>query len=135
MVAMLSVPLTLIGYCRRQIAAFDAAVAPFRPFSAGRIVGTGDDMGVIFGGVHALKTLDLRESELDDASLSALQASLQGLPDLEFLDLSGTKITDTGLAALKQLSSLRELGLHRTHISDEGINDLRRSIPNCKIYY
>jgi Leucine-rich repeat (LRR) protein len=133
--AILSVPLALASYCRRQIGAFDAAVAPFRPFSVGPIVGTGDDMGVIFGGVHALTTLDLRDSELDDVSLFALQESLEGLPNLQTLNLSGTKITDVGLTALKHLRSLRDLGLHRTHVSDEGVNGLRKSIPHCKIYY
>jgi hypothetical protein len=45
---------------------------------------------------------------------------LNGLKQLQVLDLTETGITDTGLAYLAHLSSLRQLNLSRTKIQDNG---------------
>ena len=44
---------------------------------------------------------------------------------LELLDLSGTQVTDTGLAQLHALTNLRTLHLGRTKISSEGIKKIK----------
>ena len=41
-------------------------------------------------------------------------------------------MTDTGLAHLKGLSNLQWLNLVGTQVTDEGVRDLRRALPNCK---
>ncbi|CAG8623934.1 19723_t:CDS:10, partial [Gigaspora margarita] len=46
---------------------------------------------------------------------------LSGAKSLTFLSLSGTKLTDVGMSALKDLENLVELYLDRTSITDAGI--------------
>lgn len=79
--------------------------------------------------------------------------------ELKELDLSGTGITDEGLAELSKLTKLERLALFRTDVSDagvahlqkvptlkrvilarglakftdEGVNELQKSLPKCKI--
>jgi len=50
------------------------------------------------------------------------------------LDFGRTQITDAGLAHLKGLTNLQELKLIYTPVTDEGIADLRRALPNCNLY-
>jgi hypothetical protein len=46
---------------------------------------------------------------------------LQGLTHLQTLSLSGTRITNSGLARLRTLADLQSLFLARTSITDEGL--------------
>ena len=58
-----------------------------------------------------------------------------GLKDLEHLNLSGNKITDRALAQLRQMRKLRWLDLHQTHMTEEGIRQLKRALPNAHIQF
>ena len=68
---------------------------------------------------------------------------LKGLTSLQTLDLRGPYITDAGLAHLKGMTNLQALDLSRTRklktldlagqITDAGVADLRKALPNCKI--
>ena len=49
------------------------------------------------------------------------------------LYLTGTNITDGGLAHLKRLANLRDLALFDTHVTDGGIADLRKTLPKLAI--
>ena len=49
------------------------------------------------------------------------------------LNLYGTAITDAGLEKLSGLKSLESLYLWQTQTTEEGIDKLRASLPNCKI--
>ena len=49
---------------------------------------------------------------------------LEGLKRLRRLDLSRTRVTDTGLAPLKKLIQLQELYLANTEITDAGLENL-----------
>ena len=69
--------------------------------------------------VH-LRDVDLSGSKITDAGL----ASLQGLPEIEDLSLSDTAITDRGLAALKTMHCLRRLNLNFTGITRNGLPQL-----------
>jgi len=69
---------------------------------------------------------------ISDAELSAL-VQLKGLASLQALDLSGTRITDAGLASLKGLRQLQTLVLNGTRVTDAGVADLRRALPGLKI--
>ena len=50
---------------------------------------------------------------------------LDGLADLEMLRLSGTKVTDAGLAHVSQFRKLQMLDLWDTEVSDGGLEHLR----------
>jgi hypothetical protein len=49
------------------------------------------------------------------------------------LNLSGWKITDAGLVHLKGLTKLETLSLNFTKVTDAGVADLQKALPNCKI--
>jgi hypothetical protein len=49
------------------------------------------------------------------------------------VDLSGTEITDAGLAHLKGLTTLKTLHLFRTRVSDAGVTEFHRVMPKVKM--
>ena len=52
-------------------------------------------------------------------------AHIEGMSQLQGLDLSGTQVTNNGLVHLAGLSRLRSLGLSRTGVTDAGLEHLR----------
>jgi len=73
--------------------------------------------------------VDLGSSRITDTGL----VHLKGLTSLQTLNLSGS-ITDSGLVHLKGLTNLQQLYLEDTQITDAGVADLQKALPNCKIY-
>ncbi|NCO56879.1 MAG: hypothetical protein COW73_05250 [Nitrospirae bacterium CG18_big_fil_WC_8_21_14_2_50_70_55] len=65
--------------------------------------------------------LDLYASPVTDATLASFAA---GLPELRFLSLADTRVTDAGLAHVARLTGLHELHLDNTPISDAGVAQL-----------
>lgn len=51
-------------------------------------------------------------------------ALLLDFPEIEVVDLTGTRISDEGLPKLRQLHKLREVILDATHVTDSGINEI-----------
>jgi hypothetical protein len=85
--------------------------------SLGRRVPIGDMGAVSIGAkMPRLIALDLSHTDLGDAGLRGITH----LP-LRFLNISGSKATDAGLASLGTTSSLRKLVLSHTKISDTGL--------------
>ena len=70
----------------------------------------------------SLDKLDLSGSQTTDA---ALARRLEGLTSLRELRLQNTNITDAGLAHLKGLIKLKDLRLSRTKITDAGLVHLK----------
>lgn len=62
---------------------------------------------------------------MTDAGLARLTA----LSELEWLTLSGTRITNAGLAHLHRLASLKGLMLANTQVDQTGIAALRTTLP------
>lgn len=60
------------------------------------------------------------QASTDLSPLSALQAE-----DLQYLQLSGTRVTNVGLSYLRGLTGLRVLWLYDTRISDAGLGHLQ----------
>ena len=59
---------------------------------------------------------------------------LEGLTDLTFLYLSGTRVTDAGLVHLKGLSKLSGVTLPRLRVTGAGAKDLEQALPKLTIY-
>jgi len=62
---------------------------------------------------------------------SKVTESIQGLPDLIDLSLSGPQITDDSLRELASLKSLKNVRLGNTSCTEEGIRSLLESLPVC----
>ncbi|HJT36449.1 MAG TPA: hypothetical protein VJ783_30785 [Pirellulales bacterium] len=68
-----------------------------------------------------LRSLTLSHTPATDSDLELLA---QFNPQLDFLDLTGTAVTDAGMEHLKQLRRLRALHLNLTDLSDTGLATL-----------
>ena len=55
------------------------------------------------------------------------------MPELGWLDLSGTAISDGAIRHIRLLKSLKKLDIWDTQISLDGETLLRESLPNCRI--
>ena len=64
---------------------------------------------------------------------------LRNLVGVDFLSdvtfLVCRRATDAELVHLKGLTSLETLWLHDTYVTDAGVQDLQKALPNCKIYH
>ena len=49
--------------------------------------------------------------------------------------LDGNKISDDGIERLKGLVNLRWLSIKRTDVTQSGVRDLQRALPECEIVY
>ena len=58
---------------------------------------------------------------------------LLGVPVLKRLDLSGTQITDAGLAYLKDFAELETLDVRNTRVTAAGIQGLQKALPRLRI--
>ena len=77
-----------------------------------------------------LETLSLVNTQITDAGLQ----HLKGLTKLRELRLY-TQITDAGLEHLEGLTNLESLFLGGTHLTDEGVKQLGKALPNCDIVH
>jgi hypothetical protein len=59
--------------------------------------------------------------------------SLKSLPKLKSLDLSETTVTDDDLQQIIRLTQLENIDLHATSVSNSGVRDLQKAIPNARI--
>ena len=100
------------------------ASLPRDPFSTDPRVQqfTDDDVVLLIEGVPNAKQLDLSGTQVTDAGL----AHLKRFKHLEDLILDRTPITDAGLAHLKGLTTLQSLDLSQTEITDAGLSHLDR---------
>jgi len=80
-------------------------------------------------GLTQLQWLDIGNTHVTDAGL----VHLTKLPMLRELRLNGTQVTDAGLEHLKGFTELRRLWLYSTRVTDESVRNLQQALPNCKI--
>jgi hypothetical protein len=81
----------------------------------------GDARGVVtVPGGKELRLNVIPQASTDLSPLAALQPD-----DLQYLQLSGTRVNNAGLAHLKGLTGLRVLWLYDTQVSDAGLVHLR----------
>jgi hypothetical protein len=74
---------------------------------------------------QTLITVDLSGTNASDDDVRVLSA----LPDLEYLVLDSTNVTDACLEPLKQCKKLQLLSLHGCEISNDALAELQRSLP------
>ena len=74
---------------------------------------------------------DKYDEEREEAH--SIMIALKGLPKLQTLDISGTPVDDSDLEYISPLKDLRQLALHGTKVTAEGVAKLQKALPNCKI--
>ena len=80
-------------------------------------------------GLSQLQLLQLGKTQITDAGLEHLEK----LSHLSTLVCNDTAITDAGLKHLKGLSQLHYIELWNTNVTDDGLDDLLRALPNLDI--
>lgn len=81
--------------------------------------------------LKGLVALDLGSApQVADEGLKEL-AALKGLTSLSLRHVR--RVTDAGLKELVTLEGLKELDLVGTKVTDAGVADLQKALPNCKI--
>jgi len=95
-----------------------------------RIQGAEEALAYI-GHFRRLEALWLGPPTMTDAGL----AYLQGLTNLKLLNISltDTRVTDAGLVHLKGLAGIERLTLTGTSVTDAGVSELQKSLPNTWI--
>ena len=53
--------------------------------------------------------------------------------DIVGINLDDTKVTDEAMEKLAGLDKLRWIGLVRTGVTPEGVESLRKTLPNCTV--
>ena len=59
--------------------------------------------------------------------------SLKDLPNLQVVQLIGTHTTDQDLQSLRVLSKLVFIDLKDTKVTDAGVAELKKALPNCRV--
>jgi len=80
-------------------------------------------------GMRQIKTLILDGNPLTSDGIRFVR----GLAFLHGLSLNSTNVDDSSIATLKNCKALRFLSLAYTKISRQGLESLRKSLPNCRI--
>ena len=85
-------------------------------------------------GLTQLQWLQLSYTKVTDAGL----AHLDGLTQLHYLELADTEVTDAGLVHLEGLTQLQELVLYGSdggdcQVTDAGVTNLHSALPYCHI--
>ena len=62
-------------------------------------------------------------------------AGLKSLPNLQSISVAGPQVTDADLPVLMSLKRLRMICLTQTSVTKEGVDVLRKALPNCKVIY
>ena len=55
------------------------------------------------------------------------------MKQLEFLHLGSTAVSDAGLPDLEGLTSLKDLKVTRTAVTEKGVAELKKKLPNTEI--
>ncbi len=87
-----------------------------------------DSFAAIVAGMKGLKSLSLENCNVTDAGVAKLEA----MP-LEELVLTQTAVTDAAVKSLAKITSLKQVTVTKTHFTKEGVEQLRKALPGCKI--
>lgn len=90
-----------------------------------------DDVGETLKQLPNLISIGLSLTGAGDRTVEALAE----LPKLEVIGLSRTEVTDQAVNSLSRMKSLRQVSLRGSKVSPAGIDQLKKSLPNCKVSY
>lgn len=76
-----------------------------------------------------LISVDLQFTPATDADM----AKIVNVESIETLNLRGTQITDVGLSHFKVLRKLRFVDLSDTAVTEDGIKELEKALPGCRV--
>ena len=76
-----------------------------------------------------LNYINLYRSNVTDDGVAEL---LPLSPKLESLDVRNTSVSDKSIPVLKQFPQLTLLRVQGSAITEQGRNEIRQSLPNCK---
>jgi hypothetical protein len=82
--------------------------------------------------MSTLGWVNLQKTQITDAGIAHLVAAI---PQLRMLYLSDTELTDAGLKHIEKLPYLEFLQAHRTKITGEGVEKLKKSRPDLDVYW
>lgn len=85
-------------------------------------------------GIAEMQGSRLTEAIVSNRFTTNHVAALTGLPNLELLDLTGSKITDDAVSHLKKIRNLRCLVAYDTELSSKGAKILKSNIPGLIVY-
>jgi len=118
--------------------------------------GIDDDGMLIVGSFIFLRELDLAESHVTDGGVRHLSKLKQleeidlhllpgvtaesfrilaKLPKLRRVDVSDTSVDDSVLPWLAQMVDLERLGLSGSRVTSEGIEEVKRLLPKCRVTF
>jgi hypothetical protein len=81
--------------------------------------------------LRGLRRLELDQTRVTGSGLAVLSTC----GNLEHLELFQTDVNDDGLKHLKNMPALRHLDLRATKVTQAGVDDLRRALPQCTVYW
>ncbi|MEO0795566.1 MAG: c-type cytochrome domain-containing protein [Verrucomicrobiota bacterium] len=94
---------------------------------------SGEALGQLIPNMKRLERLDLSNTAIDDASAVWLRKSPPS--SLQSINLYNTELTDKSIESLTRLGGLQSIYLSGTQISSEGVEQLKQSLPDAKIFY
>ena len=80
---------------------------------------------------HLLTLAEATQRNTED--LREIRKELKELTGLTHLDLTATKVTDTGLKELNGFKELRKLWIYDTKMSKAAVKELQEALPDCNI--
>jgi hypothetical protein len=90
-----------------------------------REMGGTTDADMVDEGPVAVRRVQLAGPAITDAEIKRVAPHLTHLPELFTLDLSMSRVTDSGLGHLRRLHNLGDIILRYTQVTDEGLEFLR----------
>jgi hypothetical protein len=87
------------------------------------------------GMIHARIVRAVVVPVADDRCVVRAAKTLNTLPAIKTLHLTGTNITDAAIPDLASLRRLSKLFIRWTKISDAGARNLAAALPNCAIHH
>jgi len=78
----------------------------------------------------SLRSLALADNLVGDKGV----AHLAGFIELEYLNLDNTEVSDIGIRKLKRLKKLLDLNVSNTDVTDDGLFDLGKHLPELSVF-
>lgn len=90
----------------------------------------GDEGLVHLATLPALSDVRLTSTKITDDGLAMLAA----LPNLKHLQVADTEVSDACIDHLAAADKLRSINLHKTYFTDDGVQRLRRLLPELMVF-